>query len=327
MGNYTDANTGWGVQTGYGVAGQIGFYYGNSIILDSAARVWSPNSWTHFAITRSGTSLKLFVNGVNTTTTTNSTNISTTSYNTLLGAVTSFGSGSPQLLCTGYLQDFRIYKGLAKYTSNFVPSGSPNNGTLVGSPTYSSANGGSLSFNGSSQYATVPLSSNFEFGTGQFAVEAWVNLVSTSTLNQRIMGIGDGANGVAPVTYTGWSFIVRNLSGTIYLSFYRYDGTEPIYQAVIPSFSTANWFHFVATRDASNTLTLYSNGVAISTTASVTQSYNSVNSQPLYLGYVFSGAGNNYLNGRIPVARIYKGKGLSAAEVAQNYNALKGRYV
>ena len=205
-------------------------------------------------------------------------------------------------------------------------SGNGNTGTLVGGVGYTAANGGSLTFNGSNQYATVPLSSNFEFGTGQFAVEAWVNLASVTITSSRIMGIGNGANGGAPVTYTGWSFIVRNLSGTIYLLFYRYDGTETFYQVVIPSFSVGQWFHFVATRDASNALTLYSNGVAILTTASVIQSYNSVNSQPLYLGYTFDGYGNNYLNGRISNARIYKGKGLSAAEVSQNYNALKGRY-
>jgi hypothetical protein len=328
MGNYSGSTTGWGLQTSYGVAGQIGFFYGNNIILDSAARVWSPNSWTHFAITRSGTSLKLFVNGVNTTTTTNSTDISTTSNPLFIGAVTTAYIATPQLFCTGYLQDFRIYKGLAKYTSNFIPSGNPNNGTLVGSPTYSSANG-SLSFDGSSQYATVPLSSNFEFGTGQFAVEAWVNLASIPATSGRIIGIGDGANGGAPVTYTGWTFNVTTESGATYLRFYRFDGTEYRYQVVLSSY-TNQWFHFVATRNASNTLTLYSNGVAVSTTTSVTQSFNSVNSQPLYLATMFDGASGGsfkYINGRIAVARIYKGKSLSTAEVAQNYNALRGRYI
>ena len=111
---------------------------------------------------------------------------------------------------------------------------------------------------------------------------------------------------------------------------YRFDGVETFYQAVIPSFSTNQWFHFVATRNASNTLTLYSNGVAILTTASVTQSYNSVNSQPLSLGRQFDGSGGSasykYANFRVSNASIYKGKGLTAAEVTQNYNALAGRF-
>ena len=208
-------------------------------------------------------------------------------------------------------------------------SGNGNNGTLVNGVGYDSGNGGSLSFDGTNDYVTAPLSSQFEFGTGEFTVEAWVNLASVSIVSSRILGIGDGANGGAPLTYTGWSFNVTNLSGTIYLYFYRFDGTETFYRVVIPSFSTNQWFHFVATRNASNTLTLYSNGVAISTTASVTQSYNSVNSQPLYLGSIFEGSGGastKYLNGRVSNARIYKGKGFSAAEVSQNYNALRSRF-
>jgi len=39
------------------------------------------------------------------------------------------------------------------------------------------------------------------------------------------------------------------------------------------------------------------------------------------------GGGRGYFfNGKISVLRIYKGKGLSAAEVALNFNALRGRY-
>jgi hypothetical protein len=193
---------------------------------------------------------------------------------------------------------------------------------------YNSGNGGSLVFDGTNDYVTAPLSSQFEFGTGEFAVEAWVNLASTSTINSRILGIGDGANG-SPAVYTGWNLLVRNISGTIYLTFQRYDGTSTIYEAVIPSFSTGQWFHFVATRNASNTLTLYSNGVGISTTASVTQSYNSVNSQPLYSGIFYDGnipAGYKYANFRVSNARIYKGKSLTATEVAQNFQALRSRF-
>ena len=38
--------------------------------------------------------------------------------------------------------------------------------------------------------------------------------------------------------------------------------------------------------------------------------------------------GNNYGNifGRISNVQIYKGKGLTAAEISQNYNALKSRF-
>ena len=34
----------------------------------------------------------------------------------------------------------------------------------------------------------------------------------------------------------------------------------------------------------------------------------------------------NNLDGTVPILRIYKNKALSAAEVAKNYNALRGRF-
>ena len=291
-----------------------------------ASSAYSLNTWNHFAVVRSGTSIYTFINGVGGVTGSCSYDFSDTSYVPTIGRYTHADAQQYQ----GYLQDFRVYKGVAKYTANFTPPGNPNNGTLTNGPTYSSANGGSIVFDGTNDFVTAPLSSQFEFGTGEFAVEAWVNLASTSIASSRIIAIGEGAFGASPFVYTGWGLIVFNSSGTRYLQFERYDGAEPIYQGIIPAFSTGQWYHFVATRNASNTLTLYSNGVAISTTASVTQSYNSVNSEPLTIGRMYNGAGGGsykYVNGSIPVARIYKGKSLTAAEVLQNFNALKGRFV
>jgi hypothetical protein len=39
----------------------------------------------------------------------------------------------------------------------------------------------------------------------------------------------------------------------------------------------------------------------------------------------YSGGGN-YFNGKISGVKIYKGKGLTSAEVKQNYRNTKGRY-
>jgi hypothetical protein len=212
-------------------------------------------------------------------------------------------------------------------TTWFDRSGNGNNGTLVNGVGYNGSNYGSLSFDGVDDYATIPLSSNFEFGTGQFAVEAWVNCSSLpATKYSRIIGIGEGANGASPLQRTGWSFVIAGTS----LSWYRYDGTtQTSISPVIPSLSTGQWFHFVATRDASNTITLSSNGTIISTTPSATTSYNSLNTEPLSIGRWYDGVsppGYKYLTGNIPVLRIYKGKSLSASEIKQNYDVFKGRY-
>ena len=313
MGNYTDANTGWAIQTSFGVAGQIGFYYGNTIILDSAARVWSPNSWTHFAITRSGTSLKLFVNGVNTTTTTNSTNISTTSYNTLLGAVTSFGSGSPQLFCTGYLQDFRIYKGVAKYTSNFKPAGIPSNATLVNGPTYTNLNGGAIVFDGTNDYTQLT-SQNLK--SVDFSVEVWfyaTKALSSTQILYTSYNLPGGAQANTLVFAISSSGKINADNGL---------GGGPLGTTTI---STNTWYHAVVTYTASNTtLRLYLNGnFEASGVAAVTSGASS--------DFIGGSSGDNNLGtawfgGSIPVVRVYRGKVISAAEILQNYNLVAGRY-
>jgi hypothetical protein len=75
----------------------------------------SINTWYFIAVTRSSTSTKLFVNGTQSGSTyTDSTNY-TSSSNPLVGAL--FDGYS----LNGYIDDFRITKGYARYTSNFTP--------------------------------------------------------------------------------------------------------------------------------------------------------------------------------------------------------------
>ena len=47
-------------------------------------------------------------------------------------------------------------------------SGLNNNGTLTNGPTFSNANGGILTFNGTSQHISGSSNSNFAFGTSNF---------------------------------------------------------------------------------------------------------------------------------------------------------------
>lgn len=75
----------------------------------------STGSWTHLAITRSGTTLRVFTNGVSGTSVTNSTTL------TAGGPITVGMSSSQAQVLNGYIDDLRITKGVARYTSNFTP--------------------------------------------------------------------------------------------------------------------------------------------------------------------------------------------------------------
>lgn len=72
------------------------------------------NQWVHYAICRSGSTITMYRNG--TSVGTQTTNQDYTSANPLvIGYLNGLGN------YTGYLQDLRIYKGIAKYTSTFTP--------------------------------------------------------------------------------------------------------------------------------------------------------------------------------------------------------------
>lgn len=90
------------------------------------------NTWVHFAIVRSGTTLKVYKNGTAMTAgTSNSSNINNSS------TVLTFGnelSKSSSAAFGGYLTGIRICKGLAVYTGNFTKPTSPLGQTAAANP-------------------------------------------------------------------------------------------------------------------------------------------------------------------------------------------------
>jgi len=69
------------------------------------------DTWVHIALCRSGTSTKFFIGGTQVGSTwTDTTNYLSTANRPIIGKA-----------LAGYMQDIRITKGLARYTSNFTP--------------------------------------------------------------------------------------------------------------------------------------------------------------------------------------------------------------
>ena len=95
-----------------------------------------------------------------------------------------------------------------------------------------------------------------------------------------------------------------------------------------PSWTLLNWYHIVMSYDvtASPTLKTYVNGTFVGSTDGAKG-----NPGTTYLTMGAPGndyiniSGTPYFNGYIGAWKIYN-RGLSAAEVTQNYNALRGRY-
>jgi len=240
------------------------------------------NTWYHFAVVRSGNSLKLYINGISTVSVTDSTNYSLTSMN--IG-----GYYSTSYLMTGYISDFRIIRGQALYTSNFVPQNTPlqavRNTTLLLNGTsdsisdassmvnfetvgdtkvdnlgpYSGSYYSGYSTGASGVYLTAP-SAAWTTLAGTFTVEFWINwLVAPGATSGSFMGVQ--SNG-------GWTLYAdgTRISPNVY-------GTGNIFNSTFTQSSivAGRWYHIAVTRNSSNLMTMWVDGVSVgSATTSTT---------------------------------------------------------
>ena len=103
----------------YDTGGKLNLFLNNSTVYTSAASI-STGSWAHVAVSRSGTTLRVFINGALDGSVTDSTNM--TDQKLLVGANVGVTPGTLQgNYMNGYMQDVRITKGVARYTAAFTP--------------------------------------------------------------------------------------------------------------------------------------------------------------------------------------------------------------
>jgi len=93
--------------------GKWAIYYGTSQQTATAAAP-SINTWYHVAYVRNSSTTKLYIDGTELISVSDSTNYSDT-------YLTIGGWYSTSYLLNGFIDDFRITKGVARYTSNFTP--------------------------------------------------------------------------------------------------------------------------------------------------------------------------------------------------------------
>ena len=96
----------------------IQFFYGAGIGATSSTLTIAANTWNHVALTRNGTSVQLWVNGVNSGTLTTSAGFNVTDS----GAVPTIGLYlTSSEFFSGRMSNLRVVKGTALYTANFTP--------------------------------------------------------------------------------------------------------------------------------------------------------------------------------------------------------------
>ena len=191
-------------------------------------------------------------------------------------------------------------------------SGRGNTGTLTNGPTYSSANGGSIVFDGTNDYATVSNQT-----TANFTLGCWLKTTATSLTGSFAY---DGNGVIWSDVYGGANdFVFAVLNNKV--SFWTGDGGGSNIDGTT-SINTGSWFYITIVKDGTNS----SKKIYVNTTleATGTCTANLLTANPI-IRIGGNTLDNKYFNGNIAKASVYN-RALSAAEVSQNFNALRGRF-
>lgn len=279
------------------------------------------NVWTHIAIVRNGNTITAYKNGIANGTATYTGSLGSNTAWPALSTSDSAGTGGREYL-NGYVSNWRIIKGTALYTTNFIPSttsltnvagtsllvnatnqGLLSNSTFIDSATTSTAaltqvttprySGlspfgneypGSLYCNGSS-YVTAASNAGYNINNINFTIEAWINPTNVT---------GTKAVGGIHVSGTGGWYL--GLNGAIT----RFSSGAADYQ--FGTISANVWTHIAAVRNGTN-LTFYINGVQSGSPVNISaQNFNFTN--PLWIGKINTTGW--YFDGYITNFRITK---------------------
>jgi len=194
-------------------------------------------------------------------------------------------------------------------------SGAGNNGTLTNGPTYNTSNGGSIVFDGVDDYGSIntPTSINLN---NDITIDLWINFISFVQVNPRILEIQDSSYSLQ---------IVRD-SGNSKLSTKHSKWETGVNNTAWSTPIINTWYNIICIfKPSTNSTTLFQNGIELSSTAaSNVGTGNQANK--IILGARSDFNSTTWLNAYLPNIKIYN-RALSATEVLQNYNALKGRYI
>ena len=185
-------------------------------------------------------------------------------------------------------------------------SGRGNTGTLTNGPTYNSANGGAISFDGVDDYVgTTALNLN------ELTICAWVKFSSVSNTAFPTIINKETSNtsrnffmGLAPqFTFS------RSVSGS----------DQGVISSITPNLN--QWYYVASTNTLTPVFSIYINGV-LNNTATFSGSLSTGGSATwigTYRNLIYP------MNGNIANTQIYN-RALSADEISQNFNATRRRF-
>ena len=203
-------------------------------------------------------------------------------------------------------------------------SGWGNNGTMYNSPTFSSADGGgSFNFNGSNQYIQANINSTLLDGDPNFTIEFFIKRTATLVATTAAYwGMGSSGQGLA---VQGWT----PTDNRIHMDLWDSSRVDSQVDYPLNTYVHVVWSK-TGTGISPSTVSCYVNGVLASSVSGRGQTTGPIypTSTPgngIAIGRISGAYDGYYGQMRMGVFRAYN-RGLSAAEVLQNYNAQKVRF-
>lgn len=202
-------------------------------------------------------------------------------------------------------------------------SGNGRNGTLTNGPTYSSSNSGSIVFDGTNDY--TEFGDVLDAGTNSFTVNVWARPTALTASNYNI------TVSKAFLFVGNFRWAVGFFNGFM-ASFMQGNSAPDVEPRGSSSIALNTWAMFTYVFNRSSSVSMYLNGNLETLTGSATISqwngldFNSTH--PFRVGsYTSSDNIGTTLNfsGNISNVHMYN-RILSASEISQNFNALRGRY-
>ena len=204
-------------------------------------------------------------------------------------------------------------------------SGLGNNGTLVNGVGYTGSNGGALSFDGSNDTVNVPSSASLGNDkvntTPIISLDFWANVTRKPGGGQQYQQLAGFRNGS---TFGFFILLLDGSGGTVFTEARFWNSVGVAFDIgvdYIPYFNKWTHIGFVANVNRTD---LYINANLVGSRTDVSGSFGA-SSGNFQIGSIPDNGGGFPTLGNISSVKVYN-RALSAAEIQQNYNALKGRF-
>ena len=201
-----------------------------------------------------------------------------------------------------------LFEHVGDTTVSFANTSTADDVTFIRSldPTDISISTGGITFDGTGDYLSMANSTDFDFGSGDFTIEAFIYHTSDA---------GSGANAHAIASKwdnqnndKGWYFRIEDSSGDKLSFLWTNDGStnEEVLGSTIISLN--RWYHTAVTRSG-NTISLFLDGV-LENTYTETGSLVTATIEQLVGAAYATGSIDNEFAGKISNVRIIKGRAL-----------------